>query len=306
MISEKRLPLLTVLILAMAVLAISFSAILVRYAEAPALIIAAYRLIFTTLIIAPPTLILKRAEFKSLTLKEFGLAVAGGLFLAGHFYSWIASLGMTSVAHSVLFVSMHPLFVIVASRVFFGEAISSRAVLGSLVALTGAIIISGGSFQAGEGTLPGDLLALTGAVMMTGYLMVGRSLRANYSTLPYTFMIYGIAAAALTVLALTTRTPLYPYSGFTFMLFVAMAIIPTIMGHSVFNWALKRFSATLISLLFLGEPVGASLLAWFILLEQPGPIFFPGAAMVLLGLALVVLSQRGAPKPSAPDQNLPE
>ncbi len=304
MINENRLPVLTVMVLAMAVIAISFSAILVRYSTAPALIIAAYRLIFTTLIITPPVLLLKRDELGRLSLKEFALGLAGGLFLAGHFYSWIASLSMTSVAHSVLFVSMHPLFVIVASRVFFGETISPRAVFGSVIALLGAIIISGGSFQADAGTLPGDLLALSGAVMMTGYLMVGRKLRASYSTLTYTFVVYGAAAAALTIVALISATPLFPYSTLNYLLFAAMAVIPTIMGHSVFNWALKRFSATLISLLFLGEPVGASLLAWFMLNERPEAIFFPGAIMVLFGLAMVVLSKRA--KAAGPDQILPE
>ncbi len=139
---------------------------------------------------------------------------------------------------------------------------------------------------------------------MTGYLMVGRKLRAGYSTLTYTFVVYGAAAAALTIVALISATPLFPYSTLNYLLFAAMAVIPTIMGHSVFNWALKRFSATLISLLFLGEPVGASLLAWFMLNERPGAIFFPGAIMVLFGLAMVVLSKRT--KAAVPDQTPPE
>lgn len=286
--NEKIAALIKASALPVAVVAISFSAIFIRFSAAPALVIAAYRLIFTVLLIGPPALILRGGELRGLKSSQIGLAAVGGLFLAGHFYSWIASLSLTSVAHSVLFVSTHPLFVIIASRFLFGEKISRRAVIGSILAITGILVISGGSFRAAYDTLPGDFLALTGAVMMGAYLLVGRSLRRTCSTLAYTFIVYSTAALVLIIAALLTSVPLYPYPRSEYLIFIALALIPTLMGHSVFNWALQRYSATLVSLLFLGEPIGASLLAWFIFFERPAFFFFPGAALILGGLALVV------------------
>jgi len=285
-----------------AVVAISFSAIFIRLATAPALVIASYRLLITTFIVAPPALTLEHGELRRLSGPETGLAVLGGFFLAGHFYAWIASLALTSIAHSVLFVSTHPLFVIVASRFLFAEKITLQAVVGAVLALAGIAVISGGTLQAASETLPGDFLALTGAVMMAGYLLVGRSLRRSVSTLAYTLIVYGTAAVVLTAAALIIRMPLYPYPAADYLLFAALAIIPTIMGHTVFNWALRRFSATLISLLFLGEPIGATVLAWLIFREHPAAFFFPGAALVLSGLFLVVTRKT---KESGPAQTPP-
>lgn len=278
-------------VLAAAVVAVSFSAIFVRLATAPALIIAAGRLIIATLVILPPALVLKRREMRRLRRMEIFLAFLGGLFLAGHFYYWIGSLQLTTVAHSVLFVSTHQLFVLIASRLFFGEKIPPAAIFGSLAAFAGIAMISGGSFRIAYGGLPGDFLALTGAVMMAGYLLVGRVLRPVISTLSYTVIVYGTAALVLTAAALLGGIPFYPYPFTDYLLFAALAIIPTIFGHSIFNWALKRYSATLVSLLFLGEPIGAAVLAWLIFREQPEPFFFPGAALVLAGLAVVIMSR---------------
>ncbi len=278
-------------VLAAAVVTVSFSAIFVRLATAPALIIAAGRLIIATLIILPPAIVFKKRELRRLGRVEILLAFIGGLFLAGHFYYWIASLQLTTVAHSVLFVSTHPIFVLIASRLFFGEKISPAAFFGSLVALAGIVMISGGGFRLAYGGLPGDFMALTGAVMMAGYLLVGRALRPMISTLSYTVIVYGTAALMLTAGALLGGIPFYPYPCTDYLLFAALAVIPTIFGHSIFNWALNRYSATLVSLLFLGEPIGAAVLAWLIFREQPEPFFFPGAALVLAGLAVVIMGR---------------
>lgn len=279
------------LALPLGVVAISFSVVFIRYSTAPALVIAAYRLLLTTILIAPPALYLRRGELLALGRRDLALALLGGVFLAGHFYAWIASLALTDIAHSVLFVSLHPLFVLVASRLLFAEKIFPQALLGTLVTLVGALIVGGGGVQAGRDTLPGDLLALLGALMIAGYLLVGRHLRRHLTTLSYTTLVYGMAAFVLLGLALLTSTPLYPYPPRDYLLFAALALIPTIMGHSVFNWALERYSATLVSLLYLGEPVGAAILGWFFFREQPGAFFFPGAVLVLAGLALVVTAR---------------
>lgn len=290
----------TVALLA-AVVAVSFSAIFIRLSSAPPLIIAAYRLGITVLLIAVPVLVLKGRELCSLKLKDLALGAVGGLFLAAHFYCYIAALGLTTVAHAVLFISTHPLFVIVIARFLFGEKITLWAAAGASIALSGIVVISSGSLQLADTTLPGDFLALTGAVMMTGYLLVGRSMRRNCSTLTYTFIVYGAAALILFAAAVLINIPLYPYPAADYMIFLALAVVPTIMGHSVFNWALKKFSATLVSLLFLGEPIGASILAWLFFREQPQTYFYPGALLILVGLALVVIKNT---KANAPGQSL--
>ncbi len=292
-----------VLALFTAVLAVSFSAVFIRLSAAPSLAIAAYRLGFTVLILVIPTVVLKRSELRRIKMQELGLAAIGGFFLAAHFYCYIASLSLTSIAHSVLFISTHPLFVIIASRIFLREKISIPAVFGSILALVGLAVITGGNIQAARDTIPGDMLALTGALMITGYLLVGRKMRRNYSTLSYTFLVYGAAALFLFIFAIIFKVPLAPYQSKEYLIFLALALVPTIMGHSVFNWALRKFSATVVSLLFLGEPICASILAWLIFSELPGVYFFPGALLVLTGLGLVVIRSS---RENNRGQNLPE
>lgn len=286
-------PLLLTCALIGAVIAISFAAIFIRLSDAPALIIAFYRLFLTLIILIPHALLTKWREIRALNLSDSRDMVLSGFFLAAHFYLWIASLDYAPVVIAVIMVSLHPLLVAVAGHFFLGDAIPRRFPAAMVLVFAGTAVIaldSMGSRISGDraGILIGALMAFGGAVMISGYLLIGRKLRRHLSTPVYAGGTYLAAALTLLFIALVAGTPLGGYPTREYLLFAALALIPTIMGHTVFNWALKRVRASLISLLYLGEPLGATLLAFLILREAPSALQALGGAAILGGLYLVI------------------
>ncbi len=281
---QKNVP--AIIAVFLGVLAVSFASIFIRFIDVPPLIIAFYRLFVTALILTPVYLI-REAQKETIKTHTFYYALSG-VFLAFHFYLWIASLSYTSVSSSVILVSLHPIFVSLYSHFILKERISTATLAGILTAIVGVIIISAGDHSQGSNVLLGDLLALGGAVMMAGYLLVGRRLRQKVTTLNYTFWVYGIASLVLLILALSLKVPLYPYTPRVYFIFLLLAVIPTLMGHSVFNWALDKVPVALVSLIILGEPVGATILAWIFLQEPPTPFHYVGGAFILSGLFITV------------------
>lgn len=281
---QKNVPAITAVFLG--VVAVSFASIFIRFIVAAPIIVAFYRLFFTTLILTP-VFVLKETRKGTIRAYPF-YYILSGFFLAFHFYLWIASLGYTSVSSSVILVSLHPIFVALYSHFILKERISLPTLTGILMAIVGVVIISAGDQSQGSNVLLGDLLALGGAVMMAGYLLVGRKLRQEVSTINYTFWVYGIASLVLLALALALKAPLYPYTLKIYFIFLLLAVIPTLMGHSVFNWALDKVPVALISLIILGEPVGATILAWVFLNEPPTLPHYIGGLFILSGLFLTV------------------
>ena len=281
---QKNVPAIAAVILG--VIAVSTASILIRLIDVPPLVVAFYRLLFTTLILTP-VFLLKEPQKGAVKDYPFYYALSG-LFLALHFYLWITSLSYTSVSSSVILVSLHPVFVSLYSHFILKERISPVTAAGIIIAFVGVVVISAGDHSRGSSVLLGNLLALGGAVMVAGYMLVGRNLRRTVSTLNYTFWVYGTASLVLLGLALVFRAPLYPYPSQVYLVFLLLAVIPTLMGHSVFNWALDKVPVVLISTIILGEPVGATILAWIILQEPPSLFHYLGGFLILSGLFLTV------------------
>ncbi len=273
-----------------AVIAISFAAIFIRLSEAPSMTIAFYRLFFSLLILAP-NLVLQGKDLRFLKTSDLLGMATSGLFLAGHFYLWISSLEFAPVAVSVVLVSVHPLIVALAGHFLLSDRIPRGFFISITLVLIGTAAIAAESisgFAEGSTELKGALMALGGACMMAGYLLVGRRLRQTLSTTIYASGTYGFAALLLGIASALTGIPLTGYPRIEYLLFVALAIIPTLLGHTVFNWALKKVRAALVSLLYLGEPLGATLLAFIILRELPTPFQAIGGIIILFGLYLVI------------------
>lgn len=282
--------------LAMALIALSFAAIFIRLSEAPALVIAFYRLLFTFGLLFPYSLFMRWKEILSLKPGDLTGMAASGAFLAAHFYLWIASLAYAPVSVSVILVSLHPLLVAAAGHFIPGEPIPRRFLPSVALVLAGTAAMASESLPGiREGSLSdwrGGLMALGGAVMMAGYLLIGRRLRRKLSTPVYAGGTYGAAAAFLLAAAFLAGIPLQGYPPREYMLFAALALAPTLLGHTLFNWALKKVGASLVSMLFLGEPLGATFLAFIILREAPSPLQILGGLIILAGLYLVVSSGR--------------
>jgi drug/metabolite transporter (DMT)-like permease len=206
------------------------------------------------------------------------------VFLGFHFATWIASLGMTSVASSVVLVSMGPVFVGLGSWVFLRERPSPQMALGIVVAAAGSIVISWGDLSQGQDQLRGDLLALTGVIMVAGYLMIGRKVRARRSLATYIALVYGVAMLTLVVIVVVARQPMLGFSPQAYGWMLALGLVPQLIGHSTLNWALQYLSATYVSVVTLAEPIGSGILAYILLGEAVTVAVAVGGVMVLAGI----------------------
>lgn len=276
-----------------AVLALAFSSIFISKLErsaVPPLVIAFYRMAIATALLAPAAIALKRREIAALKRKDLALLLLGGFFLAVHFGAWITSLKYIPISTSVVLVNSHPLFVVVASYLFLGEKPHRRSLAGTAVGLVGMIVIAHDALGDVQLALKGDGLALLGALAVVGYFIIGRKARTRISLLGYVTPLYAVCALLLLLWVLAAREPLYPYSATQWAYFAALAVVPTILGHTVFNWAIKHVRPSAISLAFLGEPVAASVLAFFFFAQRPPLATLVGGALVLAGVYLSMSS----------------
>lgn len=268
------------------VVAVSFSALFVRLSSAPPLIIATYRLLFTFLLMAPVTLSRYRGGLVALGRRDVALASLSGLFLALHFVTWFVSLNYTTVASSVVLVTIQPVFVVIGSYFLFREKVPRLALFGGFLALSGSFIIGAGDFRIGWEAFFGDLLALLAAVFVSGYMLIGRKLRSGMSLSAYTFVVYGSSALALVCTSIASRTPFGPYPATDWVLFLALAVVCTIGGHTIFNWVIRYVPASNVAVSILGEPLGAIVWASIFLREYPTGRQLVGAGFIFAGLYL--------------------
>jgi drug/metabolite transporter (DMT)-like permease len=284
------------------VLAASTSSIFIRFAQrdAPSLVIAAYRLVIATVVLLPALRFRFLSEYTSLTRRERGYCLISGGFLALHFATWIRSLEFTSVASSVVLVQTAPIFVALLSPLVLNERPGGFFIIGLgfcmagsvLVGLSDACVYSGrllcpelSAFVRGT-AIRGDMLALLGALGATGYLLLGRKLRGSVSLIPYITLAYGTAGVLLTIAAVLQGHPLVGYPPRAYLFFALLAVIPQLIAHSAYNWALRYLPAALVSITWLGEPVGSTILAYYLLAEIPTPLRLGGGLLILLGIAL--------------------
>lgn len=285
-----------------AIAAISTSAILVRWSDAPSVVKAFYRMVFMTAAVAPFAL-RDRDALWAISGWDLLFAVISGLALAAHFASFFESLEWTTVAASVTLITTQPIFVVVVAATLLDERLTPRMIGGMVVALAGAFTMSvgplvidplfgGGNVLAALGTsfgdstaqLYGNAIALAGALFGAVYVLAGRSLRQRLSLFTYTFVVYAVSSATLGVLAIGTGSELLGYPSTEWVLFIALGLLPGMFGHTVINWALKYVESSVVSVSFLGEPVGSTILALALLGEIPEAVTILGGMVVLLGI----------------------
>lgn len=299
--AQQRPPISPVFIISMGILAVSTASIFIRFAqqEAASIVIAAYRLSIASLVLGPLAWMRHRDELLALKTRDLSLGLLSGLFLAVHFATWITSLEFTSVASSVVIVTTTPLWVALLSPLVLREPIGRPVAIGLILSLAGGVTVALSetcTLTGDQFTCPGvanlfqstsalgNTLALFGAFSAAGYLLIGRSLRAKLSLVPYVFVVYGIAAIALLVAVGRFGEPLTGYPPLTYLWFVLLALIPQLIGHSSFNWALGYLPASFVSISLLGEPIGTIILAYIILHESPAPLELFGAILILTGI----------------------
>lgn len=271
------------------VISISFSAIFVKLAEAESGAIAFYRMLFSVLIIAPAFFKNHVHELKMLYQRDWLFSIIAGIFLAFHFILWFESLRYTSVASSTVLVTMQPLFAFAGTYLFFKERLTMQAILSGIIAILGSFLISWGDFNISGSALFGDLLALIACVLVTGYFLFGQEVRKRISLITYTMVVYSISTICLFFYVLLKGESFGPYPFSTWIWFLLLAILPNLLGHSLFNWSIKWVSANVISIAILFEPIGAFILALFIFGEKLIATQIIGGIIVIIGIMLFVL-----------------
>jgi drug/metabolite transporter (DMT)-like permease len=274
------------LILTLGVCAASSAAVLIRLCDAPALVIAAYRLGIAACVVLPLAVFRYPGQFRTGSRRDRLILLASGIFLGLHFALWISSLSHTSVASSVLLVTTNPIFIGLGGWLILKEPADARLTIGTVVSLLGASIVSLNDWGQEQHGLFGDLLALAGAMAISGHLLIGRRQRQRLALIPYLAVVNTTGAVVLALLALAAGHTFAGYNDHTYLLFALLALGPQLLGHTSFNYALKRVSPSLVALILLAEPVGSSALAYLVLDEVPSIALFIGAAVILTGIAL--------------------
>ncbi len=287
-------------VLGAGVLIVSAASILIRYALAeglPAISVAALRLAIAAIVLLPMLIAMRRDELAQLTRRDWMLAAGAGAFLALHFASWILSLEYTSVASSVALVTTNPIWIGLGSWLVLRERLSGRMVIAIGMALAGSTVVFLADENIATASAPqpmlGNTLALIGSLAMCGYLMIGRRLRAGVTLLAYVGVVYAVAAVFLVATALAFSAPLVTISATAWLIVLALALGPQLLGHTAFNWSLKHFPATVVAVAILGEPIGSTILAWLMLGESIGVVKIGGMVLLLGGIVLAARNARG-------------
>lgn len=286
--------------IALAVVSVSFASIFITWSSSPPITIALYRLAIATGIIGA-TIVLRSGAFrKSNTLlrisrRDVALMALIGAILATHFALWISSLKVEgeSIASSVVLVTSHPLMVGLLSHYVLRERLNRWMTVGIVLGFVGVVSIALADYGFAGGLLYADILAFSGGVMAGFYFLLGRRVRLRVALLDYAFVVYASATAVLFLYAIAFRSSLAPVGDLPreLFLFAALAIIPQIGGHTLYNWALRWVTAPLVSLSLVGEPVGSSLLAWVLLSQVPTVGVVLGAGLALVGIYLTAYGQ---------------
>lgn len=277
------------LLVIIGVLSVSTAAIAVKLSDATALHNAFYRMLFAALLLVP-AFWKARSDLKKIGLKTMILMALSGLSLGLHFLTWFISLDHTSIANSMVLICMSPIFTVSGGALLFGTKFSRQEILMTFTAIVGSVIMA---FHTGEfviGEMFGNSMALLGAFLIALYLLIGRYVRKEVSTTIYTFMVYAFASLSLGIIALFEGTPLLQQSGQSWLIFLWLAIVPTLMGHSFFSYALKYVKAAFISTAVLFEPVLTILLAVIIFKEYPDIIQMIGSGVILVSLGVYTVT----------------
>jgi len=268
--------------LTISIIAISFSAIFVKWSDAPASILSMYRMWFASILMLP-IVWKKRHEFKKIMKRDWYFLFFSGLFLAFHFVLWFGSLKLTTVASSTIILALQPIVSLAGGFFLYKERTTLSALLTMGIAIIGAMMIGWGDLALSKGAIMGDILSFLSVISVVGYLLIGQSTVKKVSHWLYSFCVFLSAAIVLTIYNLSAGVAVTGYPAKEWGIFLLLASVPTV-SHVINNWLLNYVNATTISMSILGEPVGATILAFFLLNENLAGWQIVGGLLVLVGV----------------------
>ena len=279
-------------ILILAILILSWSAIIIRWVgDVNPILIAFYRLLFSTIILSPAVVYRKKISADFLK-KNWKLLFTSGLFLSLHFYTWIASLQTTSVGHSIFLESTHPLFGWLLSVIFLKEKGNKYTIIGLLLGLSGMYLIVSENFLSEINSFKGDMLAVFSGFSFAVYLLMARKIGKKIEIFSYVFIIYGISAVILGSAAFLTHLDFTAISAKSWLFLLLLTIGPNLTGHTILNWISRKIEIYKVNFALLAEPVLSTIFAVYIFNEVQGWNFLAGALLVLVSIFSVFEFQK--------------
>lgn len=284
---KKSIPLL----LAIAIIFISFAAVFVKWSDAPATVISMYRMYLSSLFLLPFVYVYRK-DLAKISIKKWILLIIAGMFLALHFALWFESLKLTSVANSTIILTLQPIVALIGGYFIFKERTNRTTLLTLAIAIIGIVMVSWDDFDLQQpSALLGNFLSFLSVLAVVGYLFIGQSNVRGISHWVYSFIVFFVAGVTLHVYNIIIDTPIIGYEGKEWGIFLLLAIFPTV-AHVIFNYLLNFVNSSTISMSILGEPVGATFLAFFILNETITLLQLIGGLIVLFGVFLFLMQQR--------------
>ncbi|QJC52140.1 DMT family transporter [Paenibacillus albicereus] len=294
--TRPRFPLVVPLLVGMA--AISFAPILVRYSDAPVSVQGQYRMLLTFLLLLPFAW-KQLPAIRRLTLRDWALLAGAGFFLALHFLLWMASLSYTSIASSTIMLTLEPAFVAALAFFFLRDRLGKLAIVGMAISIGGAVLVSSGDFGLSRTAFFGDALSLLSTVAIAFNMILAKRLLERMPAFVYSLVVFGVTTVLFAGYNGALGYSMTDYPPREWMIFLLLAVIPTVFGHLLFNWLLQHLRATTVSMTVLAEPIGASLLALMLFGETFGALQLIGGAVMMGGFAVYLRGERSAEPPAA-------
>jgi len=293
MIAQRTIAAIALVIGIMVIASASILIVLAQSADVPSLVIAAVRLGVAASVLSVIVAIKYPSFPTGVTRTQAGLAVISGICLALHFATWIQSLEYTSVASSAALVTTNPLWVGIAAWVLFGEKLNRWRIVGMIMTILGSLAIALSDQQTQQGTNPllGNTLAIIGAICGSAYFLVGRGLRNQLPLLHYIWMTYGSAAIVLLIAAISAGHTKFAYPNEVWLVLIGLAVGPQLIGHTTINFAMRHFSAILVTIAILGEPVGSAIMAFVLFDKVMAPLQLVGFVGLLIGIAITAIGE---------------
>ncbi|WP_079418287.1 DMT family transporter [Paenibacillus ferrarius] len=278
------------ILLFISILSVSISSIMIKFSDTPTSVAGMYRLFISVIILLP---FIPWKMFRSLDMnkKDWSIVILAGLFLGLHFLFWMESLVYTSVASSMVLLSLQPLFVMIGSYFLFKEQANLFTVFCLVAALFGSILIAWGDIGISKEALIGDGLSLIGTIFVSAYLLAGQKVSRKMDANVYSIFVFFIGGIVMLIYNLFNNYSLVEYNSSEWTYFLLLAIIPTIFGQCIFNLLLKSIGATTVSVGIIGEPVLAIILAYLLLGEKISLFQFLGGMMTLFGMGMYFWSK---------------
>jgi drug/metabolite transporter (DMT)-like permease len=289
--NAKTCPVPPVIPILLGIVAVSFSSIFIKWSAAPVSVQGMYRMLFTILLMLP-LMWRYRREILRISTRNWLYLSLSGIFLAVHFLFWMGSLAYTSVASSTIIMALEPLFVLLGAFFVFKERTNRTALASMAVAIAGAVLIGWGDIGLSGSQLWGDFLSLLGTLAVAVHMLYGQILMKEVSSSVYSFLVFFIAAVAFACYNWVSGVPMTGYPLQEWGIFALLAVVPTVFGHMVFNWLLSYVNATTVAMSILGEPVGATILAYFLLGEMISPHQITGGMLTIIGLFFFLRTNR--------------